>query len=265
MLKVLGLTLVGLLLVVPALHAQEVTFLPDSALHLELARYAPAETELAWPAWVGAGVGLVRVREATAYLAGDVETILGQDRRLFDADQVNYHLEGGARLPLAGLVLVPFFHHVSRHLIDRPKTPNEDWNLVGLRATGRLPAGGPLRGGWSLGLGHTVETKYVTYGWELAARLDAGLLRFSWGEEYLRMAARAVSTGRASEVQSGGFLDLTLESGLRLSRGERRLDLYLAYEHRNDVLLLTPGSRDRALFGLRLVSSPPSYLDPVWP
>ncbi len=263
--RTLRLTLAGLLLVVPRLHAQEVRLLPDSALHLELARYAPAETDLTWSAWIGAGVGLLKVRGATAYLAGDVETVLGEQRRLFDADQVNYHLEGGARVPLAALELVPFFHHVSRHLIDRPKTPNEDWNMVGLRTTGALPVSWPLRGRWSLGLGHTVETKYVTYGWELTARLDAGLVRWSWAQSYLRIAGRAVSTQSTPAGQGAGFLDVTVESGMRLARGERRADLFLAYEHRNDVRLLTPGSRDRALVGLRLVSSPPVYLDPVWP
>ncbi len=243
--------------------AQDWELLPDAALHLEGARYVPSETELAWTTWLGAGVGLVRLRDGTAYLGGDVETIFGNARRVFDADQVNYQLEGGVRIGAARWLVVPFFHHVSRHLIDRPKVPNEDWNMLGVRAARTSTLGDRTRVRYELGVGRNVKSHFVDYEWELTARSDAELRRFARGSVFARAAARLVTTG--AELQRDGFVDVTVEGGLRFSRGERRLDLFAAYEHRNDVLLLTPGARDRALLGLRFVSSPPDYLDPVWP
>ncbi|HVO12238.1 MAG TPA: hypothetical protein VMX54_15965 [Vicinamibacteria bacterium] len=238
---------------------------PDVALHLEGARYAPAENELEWTTWIGAGLGVFTRHRTTGYVAGDVETILGSERKPFDAYQANYHLEGGFRYALGRSLLVPFLHHVSRHLIDRPKTPTVDWNVVGLRLLGSLPPLLGSRARYAVGLGHTVEKTWVAYGWELTVRLESEVWRWSWGQAYLRLAARAVTTGGQPKPPQDGFLDFSAETGMRLRRGERRLDLLLAYEHRNDVFLFQPGSRDRALFGLRLASSPPSYLDPVWP
>ena len=251
-------------LAAPAAGAGDVALLPDTALHFEGAGYAPSETELQWTTWIGAGVGVLTVRHATGYVAGDVETILGDERKPFDAYQVNYHLEAGIRVPVGSVLLVPFFHHVSRHLIDRPKTPTVDWNVLGLRAVGALPAALRVPGRYAVSLGHTVETTHVTYGWELTARAEAEVRRWSWAAAYLRVAARAVTTSDPAPPRDG-FLDFAAEGGIRVRRGERHLDFFLAYEHRNDVFLLDPGSRDRALFGLRLASSPASYVDEVRP
>ncbi len=248
-----------------AAGADDKALFPDAALHFEGARYAPAETELEWTTWIGAGVGVFTLHHVTGYAAGDVETILGSERKPFDAYQVNYHLEGGFRYPLGRFLLVPFFHHVSRHLIDRPKTPTVDWNVVGVRLLGSLPPAFGSRARYAVGVGHTVETTWVDYAWELTARLETEVWRWSWGQAYLHVAARAVTTSGNALPPQEGFVDFSAETGMRLRRGERRLDVFLAYEHRNDVFLLQPGSRDRALFGLRLASSPAAYLDPVWP
>ena len=41
------------------------------------------------------------------------------------------------------------------------------------------------------------------------------------------------------------------EGGARFRRATRVFELFAAYERRNDVFLLTPGARDRGLFGIR--------------
>jgi hypothetical protein len=256
-----------LLCAVPRAPAQQL--LTDAALHLEGARYLPGETPLAWTTWIGAGIGVARVRRLTGYVAGEVETVLGSERRAFDAEQSNYHLEGGLRVPAGALLLVPFFHHVSRHLVDRPKVPNEDWNIVGLRVAGGVPWRGGSR--YAIALGRTVHTQYVTYAWELAGRLDVTLHHAVPLDTYAHLSARGVTTTRPAAPAgdglstTGAFLDFSAELGARLRRGERRLDVFLAFEHRNDVFLLQPGARDRGLVGLRFASSPADYVDAVWP
>jgi hypothetical protein len=162
-LAVLAVVLMSSLLVgtsTNAAEAEDWELLPDAALHLEGARYAPTDTEAAWASWVGAGVGVFRFRNATAYLAGDAETVFGNARRTFDADQVNYHLEGGARFRLGRWLLVPFFHHVSRRLIDRPKEPNDDWNIAGARLARTNGVGDRLALRYEVGLGRNVPEAF---------------------------------------------------------------------------------------------------------
>ena len=51
---------------------------------------------------------------------------------------------------MGGVVVNPFFHHVSRHLVDRPKGPAVDWNMLGVGAEGTLGASRRIRVGGSV-------------------------------------------------------------------------------------------------------------------
>jgi hypothetical protein len=55
----------------------------------------------------------------------------------------------------------------------------------------------------------------------------------------------------------GDFADWTLEGALRWEDGGRALEAYVSAEKRNDVFLETPGSRQRALLGLRVLLNRP--------
>jgi hypothetical protein len=223
---------------------------PEASLRLQGARYAPVDTDLHWDTWIGAGAGLVRVDQTTLYFRADVETIAGNTRRAFDAAQANYHLEPGIRVDLGrdrevGL----FFHHVSRHQIDTGKTAAVDWNILGLRGSASLP-GLPIR--LTASLGRAVQQSLVGYQWEIVGRIEADALRRPWGAVYFTTIGRGVTTETSPAFPRDGFFDFLLEGGVRWARAERTAQLFVAYEHRNDVLVLEPGYKDRALFGFRL-------------
>jgi len=256
----------ALLLALPAaVGAGDVELLPDVTLQLAGAAYVPPEDAFVWDTSNGGGAGLLRVKAATAYLTADVETILGRERREFDANQANYHLEGGLRIRYGRQLVIPFFHHVSRHVVDRPKTQLVDWNLVGVRVTGPLPASLPVAARYAASVARTVHTRGVGYQWELVGVLDVELARLSWGSPYLRADARFVTVDPQAGLDAGDFLDFLGQGGLRFVRGGRNLELFAAYEHRNDVFVILPGARDRALFGLRIGFAPGGSAGPTAP
>jgi hypothetical protein len=241
--------LLATLILPPAVASADVEILPDASLRLEGSYYVPSEDAFVWDTWIGGGAGVLRVLAATAYLTADVETILGRERRAFDANQVGYHLEAGVCIAAGRHLVVPFFHHVSRHVVDRPKTELVDWNVIGIRVAGRLPF--VENGRYSASAGHTVEWRAVGYEWELEGVVDLEVVRRPWGGAYLGVDARFVSVDPAGRFARGDFVDFLAEAGVRYARGGRNVDLFVAYEHRNDVFVLVPGVRDRALFGLR--------------
>jgi hypothetical protein len=51
----------------------------------------------------------------------------------------------------------------------------------------------------------------------------------------------------------GDFTDWTLEGVLRWEKDGRVLEAFVSAEKRNDVFLEVPGSRQRALLGLRVL------------
>jgi len=224
--------------------------LPAVSLHLEAARYVPAETDMHWTGTMGGGADLFAAGRFRGYIVGQVETIIGNTRRAFDATQANYTLEFGGRVRAGGLSVEPFFHHVSRHLIDRNKAPAVDWNIAGLRVEARRARGRARVGG---GIGHTTLASLVGYRWELTGHGDVDLVPVGGGA-FLFGAARArfVTVEPDPALLRGDFLDWAIEGGLRFRRGPRELDVFAAGEHRNDVFLLTPGARTRALFGVRI-------------
>jgi hypothetical protein len=233
----------------PARGEEAFALLSAVSLRLEAARYAPVETDLHWTGTMGGGADVFSVSGVRGYIAGSVETVIGNSRRGFDATQANYSLETGAWWRVRALTVNPFFHHVSRHLVDREKGPAVDWNILGVRVEGAL---GPRRrariGG---GVGHTTLDSIVGYRWEVIGHGDVELHRQGGMAIYGAARARLVTVDPEPELPRGGFLDWAGEGGVRFVRESRAFEVFAAYERRNDVFLLTPGARDRGLFGIR--------------
>jgi hypothetical protein len=251
---------IAVLLLPATVAAGDVELLPDLSARLEGSYYAPSEDAFVWDTWIGGGAGLLRVEAATVYITADVETILGRERRPFDANQVGYHLETGLKIAAGPCLVVPFFHHVSRHLVDRPKTQLVDWNLLGIRIAGQFHPSFTGPGRYSASVGHTVEWRTVGYQWELEGVFDLELLRRAWGGPYVGADVRFVSVDPEGRLARGDFVDFLGEGGVRYARGGRSLDVFVAYERRNDVFVLAPGVRDRALLGVRVDFTPAAGL-----
>ena len=245
-----GLVLCALAAVAAPALADDAELFPVASMRLQGARYAPTDVDLHWDTWIGAGAALFRVDRTTLYFQADVETIAGNTRRAFDATQVNYHLEPSVRVDLGKAREVAlFYHHVSRHLIDTEKANAVDWNVLGVRGSGAVPRL-PLRVMGSIG--KVVQQSLVGYEWEFVGRVEADAVRRPWGAVYATTLGRGVLTESSPAVPRDGFLDFLLEGGVRWQHQERTAQLWVAYEHRNDVLVLRPGYKDRALFGFRL-------------
>ncbi len=235
----------GLWLLTPAAEAAD--FLPAVSLHLEAARYAPVETDLHWTTTMGGGADLVGIGGFRGYIVGDVETLIGNTRRAFDASQANYTLETGGRWRVGRVLVNPFFHHVSRHLIDREKAAAVDWNILGARAETDL---GRVRVGASVG--HTTLASLVGYRWELIGHGEVEAFRRARVAGYGAARARLVTIDPDPELRRGDFIDWAIEGGVRFPHDHRVLEAFAAYERRNDVYLVVPGALDRALFGARI-------------
>jgi hypothetical protein len=240
---------------VPA-PATAAELLPRLTLHLEGLRYQPTQVDVHWAGTFGGGATLVAAGPVALRVQGDVETIIGNSRRAFDATQANYHLEaslwrrfGSAE---AGLV----FAHVSRHVQDRPKEAAVDWNVLRVQAMRSFE-----RGFVEGGVGHTTLASQVGYGWELVARGDTRLLRLSSTTTlYGLFALRAVEAEASAAFDRGSFADVKLESGVRFTREDRRLDVFAAWQRRHDIPVDRPGRADRLLLGFRLGNAGPDGL-----
>ena len=90
--------------------------------------------QFVWIADYGGDVDLLGYGAGRVNFLANYEAIVGEEFRRFDPNQGNYILDVSSSLRRGALELAVVFHHVSRHLSDRPKTFHIDWNMVGIQA-----------------------------------------------------------------------------------------------------------------------------------
>jgi hypothetical protein len=191
------------------------------------------------------------------YVAGrltflaDYQAVLGEEFRPFDPYQSNYYLavSGSVRRQETEFAFV--FHHVSRHLGDRPKRDSVAWNAALGRVLRRVELDGAtldVKGDF----GAIVAHAWVDYTW--TGNLDLWLRRpvsermgvygRAYGETF---GVDEEMAGRGQ--QSGG----RLEAGVRIAGLAGMVELFAGLERLIDADPLDRVTRQWAFAGFRLM------------
>jgi hypothetical protein len=181
----------------------------------------------------------------------DYQAILGEEFRPFDPYQSNYYLSAAASYRRgANDEYALIFHHVSRHLGDRPKrdpVAMNAWIVRMLKRIERRDATIDVVGN----IGPVVARAWVDYTWlgnvDVLVRRPitpvVGFYVHGFGETY------GVDADVAGRGQQWGT---RIESGVRLSGRGGALDLFAGFERMIDADPLDRVTRQWALAGLRL-------------
>lgn len=229
-----------------------VRFLPFMGPQLEASRYSPANEEFAWVGWIGATADLVEAGRFTAYFNPNVETILGNRVRSFEAVQANYSLEVGGRYDVGRGRLSGFFHHVSRHVQDRDKFQAVDWNFLGARYDSPWPARWNRRGAFGVSFAVATLASAVEYNWEARASADIDVVRKGNRAAFVLADVRHVGAAATQAFPRDSITDVRAEVGFRHWQERAQFALFVAYEHRSDATIPSALVIDRALFGFRM-------------
>ncbi len=246
-------------IVAPAPAAPE--FLPRYDFHMSIERLMRSQTpqeklvdqRFSWDSHFGGSFDLVDYVAGRASVLIDYEAVMGSELRPFDPNQGNYTLEAS----LSGRVndateIVAIFHHVSRHISDRPKLFAVAWNELGARLLHRRTIGATtidvdLEGG------RVTQHSYVDYTW-----LGEGQLQIRHPVND-RVAVFGQGTGRLMAVngvlvQRGTQRGARIEGGVRLTGKGGALEIFAAYEKRPDADPLDRQSQRWAIAGFRVLN-----------
>lgn len=227
-------------------------FLSRYDFHLTAASLAISDVRFSWDTHFGGTVDLADYLVGRTSIAVDYEAVLGNEFRAFDPNQGNYTLEVassarvGRSAELAGM-----FHHVSRHLSDRPKRFAIAWNVAGARflyqaRTTRATYDVDLEGG------KIVQHSNVDYNWIGELRLQARRTLTQRAAVFGRASGELVSvTGDSTRGSQRGGL---LEAGIRLAGRAGALELFVGLERRIDADPIDMQPQNWALAGFRLLS-----------
>ena len=244
--------------VAPAPPAMD--FLTRYDFHLSIARLMTAEPtpppvvpdqRFSWDARFGGSFDIVDLVVARLGALIDYQAVMGSELRPFDPNQGNYTMEGfvSARVN-ADTEVAGIFHHVSRHLSDRPKSFAVAYNEVGGRFLHRLAIGTntidlDLEGG------RAVQHSYVDYTWigegQLLVRhpINERLGVFAHGHGQVFAVSDLANRG----TQAGG----QFEAGVRIKGKGAFLEIFGGYEKRVDADPLDRQSQRWGLVGFRLL------------
>ena len=210
------------------------------------------DQRFSWDTHFGGSVDLVDYVGGRAGVLIDFQAVLGSEYRPFDPNQGIYMLEAFASARRGSTEIVGMFHHVSRHLSDRPKRMAIAWNELGGRVLHRATLGATtvdvdLEGG------RAVQHSFVDYTWlgelNLLVRRPLGdhVGVFGHGNGLLYAVDEAVAH---RGTQAGGLI----EAGVRLNGRAGAIELFAGYEKRVDADPIDRLPQHWGLAGFRLLS-----------
>jgi hypothetical protein len=227
--------------------------IPRYRFHLAAESLAIEDARFDWDADFGGDLDLVDYGLGRITALANYEVMLGEQLQQFDPNQGNYTLDVSVSARWRTAEFAAVFHHMSRHLSDRPKQFPIDWNMVGLRASydanrraTHLQIDG--RALW------TVARSFVDYDGELglttslAHDLNPRVSVVANAEAYLMRVDGASST-RSS--QNGG----RVEGGLRIAGSKGVVEFIAGYERRVDADPFEGRPLTWGYFGFRLLSA----------
>lgn len=227
-------------------------FLARYDFQLAAAALAIEDQRFTWDTHFGATLDLVDYVRGRASVVADYEAVLGSEFRPFDPNQSHYTLEASSSVWVGRTEIAGVFHHVSRHLGDRPKRAALAWNVLGARVLQQFSLRGTTLG-VRAGAGRVIQHSTVDYGWtadiDLTVRRSLtrriGAYGRAWGETF-----GIDSTVSTRDTQRGG----RVEGGVRLEGRVAAMELFAGFERRVDADPFDNRPLHWALVGFRLVN-----------
>lgn len=231
----------------PAPAAPE--FMTRYDFHLGAAGLAIDDPRFKWDTHFGGSIDMVDYVKGRAGVVIDYEAVLGNQLRPFDPNQGNYTLETSASWRLAGLEAAFVFHHVSRHLGDRPKDFAVAYNTAGGRLIGHTARGG-ITIDMTADIAKVAQHSFVDYSWIGDGEVTVRRPINTRAGVYVRGFGQVIGVDSASRgTQTGGLF----EGGIRLNGTAGAIELFAGIEKRIDAYQLDRVPEHWALAGFRLV------------
>ena len=210
------------------------------------------DPRFSWDAHFGGDFDIADYVAGRATILIDYEAVLGDEFRPFDPNQAYYTLEASGSYRMGATELAGVFHHVSRHLSDRPKQFSVAWNVLGARVLKRVSVAGitidaRVDAGWA------IRHSYADYTWtgdldvivRRAVSPRVGVFAHGFSEIF-----GVDGTIPERTTQRGG----RIEGGVRLTGRAGALELFAGFERRIDADPIDRVRRQWAVAGFRLVN-----------
>lgn len=243
--------LLALALLAPGRVARAEEYFSRFDFHLDAEYATSSDPRFNWVFDFGGDLDVIAGSRGRAIFVANYEAIAGEQFRRFDVNQGNYLLQGAVLLRLWGVEAGPVWHHVSRHLSDRPKRFPIDWNMIALRVRADRRRG-TLGVAWRGDARLTVTSAFVDYDWELDGEL--AVTRHLTPRTAVRVSGQGRVVGTDGSRARGRLGEGRVEAAVRFSGRGAHTEFFAGVEHRIDAYPLEFSAARWALVGVRLLS-----------
>jgi len=225
-------------------------FLPRFDFAISLASLASSDPRFSYDGRATADFDVVDYVNGRTSVFAQYQVVLGNQLRSFDPNQSNYTLEGSSSLRLHGIEVAGVFHHLSRHLSDRPNVQSIAFNAVGGRVLHHFERG---KTGIDVraDVERVVQHAFLDYSWvaqmHATARRPFNTMMTVFGRATFETYGvdRAIA-GRSQ--QNGG----RVEGGLLINGVRAALEMYAGREQVVDAYPLERTIKRFSFIGFRL-------------
>jgi hypothetical protein len=232
-------------------QARETQFLSRFDFQVGMEHLFSEDPRFVWDANFGGEIDFVDYGRGRATFTAVYQTILGSEFRAFDPNQGNYMLEASLSARTREAEIAGVFHHISRHLSDRPKRHPVDWNMIGGRIR-RSVIDGRNELHTRVDVRGAIQKSFVDYRWELdgEVRGQVGVAPRAAVTAGGGLLVVGVDGSRARGAQYGW----RGEGGIRLEGPRAAVELFAAAERRIDPYQLEFSTATWLTLGFRLAS-----------
>lgn len=223
-------------------------FMTRYDFHLAAAGLAIDDPRFSWDTHFGGSIDMLDYVKGRTGIVVDYEAVLGNQLRIFDPNQGNYTLEANTSVRVAGIEAAFVFHHVSRHLSDRPKDFAVAWNSIGGRVLGHVQRGG-ISIDATADIAKIAQHSFVDYNWVGDGEVTVRRPINARAGVYVRAYGQVIGVETSRGTQSGGLF----EGGVRLGGTAGAIELFAGVEKRIDAYQLDRVPQHWGLAGFRLV------------
>jgi hypothetical protein len=231
---------------VPPAHV----FLPRFDFAISLASLASSDPRFSYDGRATADFDIVDYVKGRTSVFAQYQVIMGNQLRAFDPNQGNYTFEGSSSLRLHGTEVAGVFHHLSRHLSDRPNVQSIAFNAVGGRVMHHFNRG---KTGFEVraDVEKVIQHAFLDYSWtaqmHAAARRPINASTAVFGRAtFETYGVDPAIAGRSQ--QNGG----RIESGLLINGARAAVEVYAGREQVVDAYPLDRAIRRFSFAGFRL-------------
>jgi hypothetical protein len=210
-----------------------------------------------WDTHFGGEFDIFNYVKGRATIVTDYEAVLGSELRPFDPNQGIYILEPAASWFVGRNEVAFVFHHVSRHLSDRPKTYSIAYNIIEGRYLRKFEPANSTSVAVRTSVGKLAQHSQVDYTWTMDWDVTVRHPMNPHLEVYGRTTGEMFGIDpavRATPGRDGVQHTTRLEAGTRIAGKKADLELFVGAEHRLDASAIDFVPVSWAIAGFRIAS-----------